>query len=63
MNKTDITEDPKVEFKSNRKNFSCQVECKKSDKYIFDSNQIDDSEEEIIDTTHKSKTQSKNILE
>ena len=31
--------------------FSCQIEDKKSDKYMFDNIQYDDSEEDIVNTT------------
>ena len=34
----------------------------KSDKCMFDNSQINDSEEEIIDTTQKSRIQSKKIF-
>ena len=59
MKKNDTAEVTKVVFESNRKKSIsvAKSRAKKSDKYVFDNSQIDDSEEEIIDTTQKSRTQ------
>ena len=54
--KTDTTEDPKIEFESNRKKIQLPSRGQKSDKYVFDNSHIDDFDEEIIDTTQKSRT-------
>ena len=47
----------KVIFDSNRKKvFQLPSRGIKSNKYVLDNIQIDDSEEDIIDTTQKSRT-------